>query len=90
MAEGPVRTSRSFGARGRRSAHRKGMTTAEQQRNDLAESELFDWRFTALTRAGYPHADAWLLAAAKDVDLRAAERLLAQGCPPATAVRILL
>jgi hypothetical protein len=90
VAEGPVRTSRSFGARGPRSAHRKCMTTAEQTRSDLAESELFDWRFTALTRAGYPHADAWLLAAAKDVDLRAAERLLAQGCPPATALRILL
>src|SRR5436853_6560773 len=49
------------------------MTTVEQTRSDLAESELFDWRFTALTRAGYAHADAWLLAAAKDVDLRAAE-----------------
>jgi hypothetical protein len=66
------------------------MTTAEQQRSDLAESELFDWRFTALTRAGYSYADAWLLAAAKDVDLRVAERLLARGCPEATAVRILL
>jgi hypothetical protein len=66
------------------------MTTAEQTRSDLAETELFDWRFTALTRAGYPHADAWLLAAAKGVDLRVAERLIAEGCPPATAVRILL
>jgi hypothetical protein len=66
------------------------MTTAEQQLSDLAESELFDWRFTALTRAGYSHADAWLLAASKDVDLRVAERLLAQGCPEKTALRILL
>jgi hypothetical protein len=66
------------------------MTTAEQQRSDLAESELFDWRFTALTRAGYSHGDAWLLAAAKEVDLRVAERLLALGCPSATALRILL
>jgi hypothetical protein len=66
------------------------MTTAEQQQSDLAESELFDWRFSALTRAGYSNADAWLLAAAKDVDLRVAERLLLQGCPPATALRILL
>ena len=88
--DGPAGTSRSFGVRTRRRAHRKSMTTAEQQQNDLAESELFDWRFTALTRAGYSHADAWLLAAAKDVDLRAAERLLAQGCPQATALRILL
>ena len=66
------------------------MTTAEQQRSELAESELFDWRFTALTRAGYSHADAFELAATKEVDLRVAERLLADGCPPATALRILL
>jgi hypothetical protein len=66
------------------------MTTAEQQRSDLAESGLFDWRFTALTRAGYSHVDAWQLAGAKEVDLRVAERLLADGCPPATALRILL
>jgi hypothetical protein len=66
------------------------MTTAEQQRSELADTEVFDWRFTALTRAGYPHGDAWLLAAAKEVDLRVAERLLGDGCPPATALRILL
>jgi hypothetical protein len=66
------------------------MTTAEQQRSDLVESELFDWRFSTLTRAGYSHADAWLLAAAKDVDIRVAERLLVEGCPAATALRILL
>jgi hypothetical protein len=66
------------------------MTTAEQQRSDLVESEVFDWRFSELTRAGYSHADAWMLAADKDVDLRAAERLLAEGCPQATALRILL
>lgn len=66
------------------------MTTAQEQRSELTDSEVFDWRFTALTRAGYPHADAWLLAAAKEVDLRVAERLLAVGCPPSTALRILL
>jgi hypothetical protein len=66
------------------------MTTAEQQRSELADTEVFDWRFTALTRAGYPHADAWLLAGAKEVDLRVAERLLVDGCPVATALRILL
>ena len=66
------------------------MTTAEQQRNDLADSAIFDWRLTELTRAGYPPADAWLLATDTRADLRVAERLLEQGCPPATAVRILL
>lgn len=66
------------------------MTTAEQQRSELAESEVFDWRFSELTRAGYSHADAWLLAADREVDLRTAERLLLEGCPQATALRILL
>jgi hypothetical protein len=66
------------------------MSTAEQQRNDLADSAIFDWRLSELTRAGYSPADAKLLASDTEVDLRAAERLLVQGCPPATAVRILL
>jgi hypothetical protein len=66
------------------------MATAQEQRSELTDSGVFDWRFTALIRAGYPHADAWLLAAVKEVDLRVAEQLLADGCPPATALRILL
>ena len=66
------------------------MATAEQQQTDLADSAIFDWRLTELTRAGYSPADAWQLASDTGVDLRAAERLLAQGCPPATALRILL
>jgi len=66
------------------------VTTAEQQWNELAAGEVFDWRFTELTRAGFSHADALLLAGDKEVDLRVAERLLAEGCPPSTAVRILL
>jgi len=66
------------------------MTTAEQQRSDLAAGEVFDWRFTELTRAGYSPADALLPAGNKEVDLRVAERLLAEGCPPSTALRILL
>jgi hypothetical protein len=66
------------------------MTTAEQQRSDLADSAIFDWRHTALKRAGYSPADAFVLACNRDVDLRLAERLLAEGCPPATALRILL
>ena len=66
------------------------MSTVEQQRDDLAHSAIFDWRLSELTRAGYSPADAWLLASDTEVDLRAAERLLAQGCPASTALRILL
>jgi hypothetical protein len=66
------------------------MTTAEQQQSDLPADEVFGWRFSELTRAGYSYADALLLASHKDVDLRVAERLLAEGCPPSTALRILV
>jgi len=53
-------------------------------------SRILDWRFGELVRAGYSEGQALALAAAPDVDIRAAERLLAAGCPPATAERILL
>jgi hypothetical protein len=66
------------------------MITAEQLDSALVDGEIFDWRFTELTRAGYSDADALLLARDKGVDLRVAERLLAEGCPPETALRILL
>ena len=51
---------------------------------------VFEWRLEALQRAGYPRAQARLIAAAQEIDLREAERLLEQGCPPATATKILL
>jgi hypothetical protein len=57
---------------------------------ETRDSLVFDWRFEELQRAGYSASDAWLLAAAKHVDLRLAERLLADGCPPETATRILV
>jgi hypothetical protein len=66
------------------------MITAEQLDSALADGEIFDWRFTELTRAGYSETQALLLAREKEVDIRVAERLLAEGCPPATALRILL
>jgi hypothetical protein len=51
---------------------------------------VFDWRFTELCRAGFTSDQAWRLASEPNVDIRAAERLLVEGCPPATAQRILL
>lgn len=53
-------------------------------------ARVFDWRFAELCRAGFTSDQAWCLASAPDVDIRVAERLLADGCPPATAQRILL
>jgi hypothetical protein len=60
----------------------------EWTRSDL--TEVFDWRLAALRRAGYSPKDAWLLAGEKHVDIRLAEKLLATGCQPVTALRILL
>lgn len=48
------------------------------------------WRLEALMRAGYPIYDALVLSGRSDVDLHAATRLLSRGCPPDTALRILL
>jgi hypothetical protein len=48
------------------------------------------WRAEALERAGYPAEGAAELAARLDVDLHHAIDLVEQGCPPETALRILL
>jgi hypothetical protein len=66
------------------------MTTAEQHCEGVDEAAVFDWRFTVLRCAGYLPDQAWTLASSKEVDVRLAERLLAQGCSRSTAVRILL
>ena len=66
------------------------MAAVEQQHHGAADPAVFDWRFEVLLYAGYLPDQAWKLATSKTVDVRLAERLLAQGCPRATAVRILL
>lgn len=48
------------------------------------------WRLDGLLHAGYSPADALVLSRREDVDLHLAVRLLAEGCPPETAIRILL
>ena len=47
------------------------------------------WRLRELERAGYPTSDALVLSRRDDIDLHEAARLLALGCPVATAFRIL-
>lgn len=54
------------------------------------ERELRDWRRDELVRAGFDLEDADILAARTDVDLRLACVMVARGCPPATALYILL
>jgi hypothetical protein len=48
------------------------------------------WRAEELVRAGYDPDAAFELAAQRDVDLHAALDLVARGCPPPLAARILL
>ena len=52
-------------------------------------SSVQQWRLQELVRAGYPPYEALLLSRT-DVDLHDATRLVRRGCPPRTAVRIVL
>jgi hypothetical protein len=54
------------------------------------ESAILSWRVCVLDRAGYGQHAAALLAVRRDVDLHLAVQLLERGCPPETALRILL
>ncbi|MEP6812633.1 MAG: hypothetical protein ABI990_06575 [Actinomycetota bacterium] len=67
------------------------MTVAEFE--TLAEqeaAEVMEWRFSQLTRSGFPAENAIRLATRLDVDLHQAVDLVARGCPPSLALRILL
>jgi hypothetical protein len=52
--------------------------------------QVFCWRLDVLERAGYPADEAGLLATCTHVDLHLATNLRERGCPPETALRILL
>ena len=70
---------------------RKGMSAAELDLQEETESERIErWRVEELARAGYDADDAVELASRSYVDLHLAVQLLERGCPPATALRILL
>jgi hypothetical protein len=57
---------------------------------DPKEALVLEWRAQTLVRAGFDEAAAIDLAVSKHVDLHAAVRLVERGCPPETALRILL
>ena len=57
---------------------------------ELEAERVVAWRQEELERAGYDIAAARKLAARPHVDLHLAIALVRGGCPPATAVRILL
>lgn len=67
------------------------MTAAQFELIDDTEAEaILRWRFEELTRAGYDVGSALVLASHVEVDLHQAAGLTHRGCPPATALRILL
>lgn len=66
-------------------------TTSHRNRGSNPEGEqLIRWRFAQLRRSGYPDDVAAEIAARRDIDLHRATSLVQAGCPPDTAVRILL
>jgi hypothetical protein len=60
------------------------------KRSDRQAPEVLRWRLERLIDAGYPAATASSLAERVEIDLHLAIRLVRNGCPPATAVRILV
>ena len=67
------------------------MSAAELDLHVESESKRIErWRVKELVRAGYGDEEAHELAERHDVDLHLAVGLLERGCPPATALRILL
>jgi hypothetical protein len=67
------------------------MSAAELDVYQETESERIQrWRAEELERAGYDGPVAIELAGRADVDLHLAVELLERGCPPSTALRILL
>lgn len=58
--------------------------------DETEHERVIRWRLEQLSSVGYGWASAIVLAANRDVDLHQAARLLRQGCPVDTAVRILL
>ena len=67
------------------------MTAAQFELIDDTEAEaILRWRFDELVRAGYDVGSALMLASHVEVDLHDATTLVSRGCPPDTALRILL
>jgi hypothetical protein len=62
----------------------------ELQVEDTENERVERWRAEELEKVGYDPMSAVELAARHDVDLHAAISLIEKGCPPETAVRILL
>lgn len=67
------------------------MTAAQFETIDETEVEaILRWRFDVLSRSGYDIGSALVLASHVEIDLHDASTLVRRGCPPETALQILL
>ena len=67
------------------------MTAVQFELIDGTVSEaVLRWRFEELVRSGYDIESASVLASHVEIDLHDASALTRRGCPPETALRILL
>ena len=67
------------------------MTAVQPELIDETTSEaVLRWRFEELVRSGYDIGSALVLASHVEIDLHDASSLTHNGCPPETALRILL
>ena len=67
------------------------MTVTQFDTLEAAEAEaVLRWRLEVLTRAGFDPGKAMILASHVEVDLHAAADLVRRGCPPETAMQIVL
>ncbi len=66
------------------------LETDETALEPAADERLLKWRYDELRRAGFDNDLAFTVAVRRDVDLHDALGLVARGCPPGTAARILL
>jgi len=66
------------------------MSAATLAEKVTAGNAVRRWRLHELIRAGYNPCDALVLSGQPGIDLHVAIDLLRGGCPPHTAVRILL
>ena len=67
------------------------MTAAQFEELEAPVVEaVLRWRFEELIRAGYDPGSAMIVASHVEVDLHDATRLLDLGCPPETALQIVL
>jgi hypothetical protein len=68
----------------------RDMAIRERSAQALVSDPILNWRLEQLMHAGYEAEDALQLAVRAEIDLHRAISLIHDGCPPKTALEILL